>query len=223
MHLQKKSKLTINESKSEVMVFNFTKEYAFPPDLTIGESDLIREVTVTKLLGVMIQSDLGWQQNTEYICKRATGKLWILRWLKHLNVETEYILDVYLKEVRSLLELAVPVWNSGLILKQSNTIERVQWMVVSIMFGEQSLSYTVYCTLLGIEPLFMRRSQLSLSFAKKTAHKWRHTDLLEKRLNTHNTRSGNNEYKEHHCRTKRCFQSPLPHLARELNKHITRR
>ena len=75
----KKSDLIINEKKSEVMVFNFSKSYAFPPNLTIGKSDIIREVTVTKLLGVKIQSDLRWQENTNYICKRATGKLWVLR------------------------------------------------------------------------------------------------------------------------------------------------
>ena len=93
----KKSDLIINEKKSEVMVFNFSKSYAFPPNLTIGKSDIIREVTVTKLLGVKIQSDLRWQENTNYICKRATGKLWVLRRLKILHVETEHLIDVYKK------------------------------------------------------------------------------------------------------------------------------
>ena len=37
---------------------------------------------------------------------------------------TEQLVDAYKKEVRSLLELAVPVWNSGLTVEESIQIER---------------------------------------------------------------------------------------------------
>ena len=73
---------------------------------------------------------------------------------------------------------------------------------------------------MNIEPLFLRRPQLSLSFAKKTALKSRHKDLFQSRVNIHNTRSGSEEYVEHNCGTKRFFLSPLPFLTRELNKSV---
>ena len=61
----------INEKKTESMVFNFSEKYAFPPNLCVGDSCSLNEVSVTKLLGIKIQNDLKWQENTEYICKQA--------------------------------------------------------------------------------------------------------------------------------------------------------
>ena len=53
-------------------------------------------------------------------------RMWILRRLKKYNLGIEHICDTYIKEIRSLLELAVHVWHSGLTVKQSRDIERVQ-------------------------------------------------------------------------------------------------
>ena len=40
--------------------------------------------------------------------------MWKLRRLKVLDVYSTVILDVYMKEVRSVVELAVLAWNSGI-------------------------------------------------------------------------------------------------------------
>ena len=40
----------INKRKCEVMVFNFSKKYAFPPDISIGNSHIISEVNYGELL-----------------------------------------------------------------------------------------------------------------------------------------------------------------------------
>jgi hypothetical protein len=67
-----------------------------------------------------------WAANTDFICKKAFKKMWTIRRMKALNIEPLLILDVYLKEIRSVLELAVPAWHSGLTVRQSSDIERVQ-------------------------------------------------------------------------------------------------
>lgn len=76
-HFTTSNKFKINEKKSEVMIFNFSKQYAFPPNLSIGNSDISREVKSTKLLGVFIHDNLKWDENTQYICSRASEKLWL--------------------------------------------------------------------------------------------------------------------------------------------------
>ena len=148
-----KKEMVINHKKSEVMVFNFSRNYAFPPDIKIGSADILREVSVTKLLGVKIQSDLKWAENTNYIVSRASNKLWLLRRMKRVGLEPEIIVDTYIKEIRSLLELAVPVWHSGLTVQQSDQIESIQKCAVSIVLNDYKLPYLVKCTLLNIEPL----------------------------------------------------------------------
>ena len=48
--------------------------------------------------------------NTQYICEKAMKRMWTLRRMKSLNLDENLILDTYIKEIRSILELAVPVW-----------------------------------------------------------------------------------------------------------------
>ena len=67
--------------------------------------------------------------------------------MKIFKLDTEYIIDTYNKEIRSLLEMAVPVWHSGLTKKQSKDIERVQKTALYIIFGENYHDYDVACTL----------------------------------------------------------------------------
>ena len=45
--------------------------------------------------------------------------------MKKHNLDLFKIFDVYTKDVRSLLELGVPVWHSGLTKQQSAQIERI--------------------------------------------------------------------------------------------------
>ena len=52
--------------------------------------------------------------------------MWTIRRLKKLGADEETLLDVYSKEVRSILEFAVPVWHSSISQKNSHDIERVQ-------------------------------------------------------------------------------------------------
>ena len=50
------------------------------------------------------------------------------------------MLDVYTKEIRSVLELAVPSWHSALTQKQIATIERVKKVAVSIILSDPRMS-----------------------------------------------------------------------------------
>ena len=55
----------LNTKKSCGMVFNFTKKYQFTSRLTL-DGEPIKLVEETKLLGVILTSDLKWSKNTEY-------------------------------------------------------------------------------------------------------------------------------------------------------------
>ena len=48
------------------------------------------------------------------------------RRLKKLGASTEDLKDVYCKQVKSILEFGVPVWNSALTKEHVADIERVQ-------------------------------------------------------------------------------------------------
>ena len=140
--------------------------------------------------------------------------------MKVLDVEHLVILDVYLKEIRSLLELAVPAWHSGLTQKQTADIERVQRVAVNVILsdcltGRCEFTYDMALVVLDLEPLEVRRERLCLSFAKKTL-KSRHKDMFPENGSQYFTRE-RQDFSEQKCNTRRFFNSPINYLTRLLN------
>ena len=68
----------------------------------------------------------------EYVCAKACKRIWILRRLMEVGLDWEIILDVYYKEIRSVLEYASVVYHSGLTKKQSDALESVQRLVLKL-------------------------------------------------------------------------------------------
>ena len=209
------NKMKINPNKTKIIKFNKSRKQDFPPELFLSDNEKLEVVPEIKLVGVLVTQGLKWQKNTDYICAKARQKLWVLRRLQKFNIETDKLLDVYKKEVRSLLEYAVPVWNSGLTQNQSNQIERVQKGAFRILLGESYICYEVACTLLNMEPLKHRRTQLCLKFAKNDLK--RDKTLFTKISKTVDTRRPTKLVKEFNCRTSRFKKSSLPYLCQLLN------
>ena len=120
-----------------------------------------------RVLGLIIRSDMKWSSNTENMVSKANKKLWILRRPVNSGARTEDLLDVYCKQVRSLLELDVPAWQSGIKLEEKSDIERIQKSACHIIMGENYNSYKNALRTLGMVSLEERREMLSLNFAKK--------------------------------------------------------
>ena len=191
---------------------------AFPTEIRSQDSFLEVKKEM-KILGVILTPNLKWFANTDHICKKAYKNMWVIRRMKKLGLDTFTLVDYFMKEIRVHLELAVPVWHSGLTQQLSADIERVQRVAVSIILGDYQLPYDQACTMLGLKPLYIRRMELCERFAAKTASKSRHSDLfLLDKDGSHNTRSSADSFREHNCRTKRFYNSPLPFLTRTLNQ-----
>ena len=77
------------------------------------------------------------------------------------------MLDVYQKQVRSVLELAVLVWQAGLTQQEVKQIERVQRTAFYIILGDNYKDYTNALDLLQCDRLAERRYKLCKIFVKK--------------------------------------------------------
>ena len=122
--------MKLSYKKTKLMLFNPGTARDFMPGFVFNNYGL-EVVEETKLLGVVLRSDLSWAANTEYMVKRANKKLWCLRRLKRLGAKPIDLIDVYYKQIRSLLEYAVPVWHPALTGEERLKIERVQKSVIS--------------------------------------------------------------------------------------------
>ena len=64
--------MKVNVDKTKVMLFNTKKSLDFMPQLFLGTESELDVVESTKLLEIIIRSDIKWIDNTEFICKRPT-------------------------------------------------------------------------------------------------------------------------------------------------------
>lgn len=217
----KNHSMKINENKSKIMPINFTKKFDFVPKITVGEMNNMLEVVYeTKLLGVILTSDGKWSANTKYIVKKATGKLWFLRRLRSHGADKNILLEAYQLHIRSILELAVPLWHSSLSDSDSCKIERVQKMAFAIILKRKYSSYDTARQNLNMTTLKERRDILCKRFAMNLYKDPKHKEIFQtidpNRPNTRNKQV----LKEFTCRTERFYKSAVPHMTRLINKYI---
>ena len=163
----KENKIKLNYKKTKLIVFNPGLKRDFFPRFSFNESEL-QVVDESKLLGVIIRNDLSWSSHTSDIIKRGNKKLWCLKRLKKFGASTQELLDVYNKQVGSLLEFAAPVWHPSLTGGDKRRIERVQKSAFSIILGRNFKSYRRALSSLKMDSLFVRREKLCKKFALKS-------------------------------------------------------
>ena len=196
-------------------MFNRSRTLDFPPEVKFTDGTHIETVSEIKLLGVYITEDLKWKKNTDFLVTKGRQKIWILRRLLPLGLTLHNLFDVYIKEVRSILEYAVPVWHSSITRKQASAIESVQKMAFRIILGKDYTTYSDACNFFKTETLQQRRQMICLRFAKKnfrSEHSLFTPHTPDPRLRPRNVKV--NEFK---CNSLQFQRSSLPFLASLIN------
>ena len=147
--------------------------------------------------------------------------MWMLRNLNRLGTSTEELIDVYYKQCRSVLELAVPAWTPALTTSESNQIERVQKTACAIILGEHYRSYKHALKTLNMKTLVVRRSELCLSFAIKALKSDKFSSWFSVNTSKYEkTRSEKEVLNLVKTRTDKYQKSPVPYLTTMLNDHL---
>ena len=204
-----------DKKKTNIIRFTNSRKYDFPPEITFKDGTILDTMSETRLLGVIVSRDLKWSKNTDFICSKARRKLWILRRMQSLDLSRGELFDVYRKEVRTVLEFAVPVWHSGLTKKQISEIEAVQKLAFRIILGGSYQRYSDACALLDTQTLEQRRLEICLRFAKKNVES--ENSLFSKPTTLPSLRRRSKVVQEYKCHKARFQRSSLPFLASLLN------
>ena len=188
------------------------------PQLELGnhELELVEEMRV---LGVIMQSNMKWTANTEHIVTKAFKKLWVVRRLKGLGAQTEELVDIYVKQVRSILELAVPAWHGAITQGEREDIERVQKGALHVILGAKYESYSKALKLVNLEDLESRRNKLCSKFAKKAEKHVKHHKWFKPKPKIC-TRQKQVKYCKIVARTGRLKNSPISFLTNLLNNDV---
>ena len=199
------------------MLFNTSTKYDFQPELKV-DGEVLEVVSQMKLLGVIVSDDLRWHENTLFITKKAYSRIWMLRRLKQMGANNQILLDTYYKQIRSVLEFACVVWNSGLTQENIHEIERVQKSVLGVILGSNYRTYEEACLELNVKTLTERRKELSVKFGKKASSHPVHKSWFVKNPEENITRTKKPTYKPACTRTDRFRKSAIPYLTTLLNE-----
>ena len=158
--------MQLNYKKTKLILFNPCSSMDFMPQVSLSGNEL-EVVNEIRLLGLVIRADMRWCSNTQNMVKKANKRLWRLRRLKNMGANKEDLVDVYIKQIRCVLELAVPAWQGGLSQAQKTDLEKIQKTACHIILGQSYESYTAAMDILQLESLEFRRNFLSLKFSLK--------------------------------------------------------
>ena len=213
-----KNEMMINFKKTKVIVFNPCTSIDFSPEFSLDGNDL-EVVDEVRLLGLILRSDMKWTSNTKNLVSRANKKLWIIRRLKYLGANVTDLLDIYMKQVRSILELAVPAWSGSITLAEQIDIERVQKSAAHIILGEDYLNYKNALRVLNLDSLKDRRSKLCIKFAKKAEKDKKFQNWFRLAKYRETTRQTKFKYKKVLAKHTRFQKSPISVLTLMLNQY----
>ena len=185
----KENKMVINETKTKVMIFNQATSIDVHPIVKLDQNKIIEVVDEMKLLGVMIRSDMKWQSNTKNLIAKSYQRMWMLRNLKRNGANEDQLLRTYFQQIRSMTEMACPVWTAGLTVQDINALERVQKTALAIIRGGNHTTYREALKHFTIETLESRREKLCLKFALKASKSEKFAQWFSKNDNQVNTRS----------------------------------
>ena len=144
-------------------------------------------------------------------------RIWILRRLKKLGATEKELKDVYIKQIRIILEYAVPVWNSSITKIENTDIERVQKVALHVILGMNYTNYPLALEKLELETLEARREKLCMKFAIKSSKNIKHKNWFKLNEKTTTTRQTQPRYCPVYSNTARFENSPISYLTKLLN------
>ena len=172
-----------------------------------------------KIVGYILRSDLKTCSNTEFIIKKAYGRMWILRRLKALGATRIRLLDVLQKQILSVLNLGVPAWDSLLTEQEKEDFERVLKTGLKIIWGKDYSTFDTVIKESQISTMRQVREKIVKKFVRKTIkHNKFKRWFSEHNSGGMNTRTGNRaKFKTVPARKAFFQKSPIPTITNIAN------
>lgn len=125
----------------------------------------IESVESFKLLGIIFRSDLTWSTHCNYITKKTSKRLYIIRQLRKAGYCINDLFTIYCSLIRPILEYAVPVW-AALPFYLSDSIESIQKRAMRIIFRSHGMPYNSGLKIAKLDTLYKRRSDICEKFVR---------------------------------------------------------
>lgn len=138
----KYSQLEINVSKTKELLFS--KKQDLTMEAVSLSNQCVETVQTFKYLGTLLDWQLSFSDNTEYVFKKCSQRLSLLRRLSNLGVGTQILELVYTTHIESILTFHLPAWFSHLSSKCKTKLNRVVSIASKIVGKPQKQLTNLY-------------------------------------------------------------------------------
>jgi len=132
--------------------------------LTVA-STMVQRVSVYKMLGVMVNSDLKWETTSLQLRQKPKKRLWFMKQLRKAGVSQDDLMFYYQSVLRPVLEYACPCWHLNLTKEPTTQPEDVQRHALQVIFG--NIPYDEVRCIHNIPKLAEWRLELSRTFFQR--------------------------------------------------------
>jgi hypothetical protein len=198
--------MKINVDKTKEMIIYFGKKNMCFPYIKMNDNELER-VESTKLLGLIINNKLTWSDHVDYICKKASKRLYFLRLLKRANISPADIISVYNSIIRSVLEYACEIWHPSLTQAQARQLEHIQKRAIKI--ANSNIDYADALCLYNIDTLYKRREDRCKNFFNDMCKSGHRLNSLLPPINKVNHLRSRKRFQLPRVKTERLKKSPV--------------
>ncbi len=156
----------LNVKKTKLILVNRSTDVTSNKLLVKMKNEFLETVTVFKLLGVWIDSDLDFDYHIGKVEEKCAKRIWILRNLRKNGISIKSCVIVYKSQIRSILEFSAPILQPFLNAKQMGRLESIQSRALKVIVGFQYNSETAR-QMCGIDKLSERFQSLTENFVWK--------------------------------------------------------
>ena len=153
--------LNFNRSKCKAMLIS-RRQHQHQPHLFYLQGDIIEQVCSYKYLGVMVTSNLKWDEHIDKVSLKAKRLLGHVYRVFYRNVQPHYLLNLYISLVRPHLEYACQVWDPY-TQRSICQLESIQKFALKICTGQWNTRYGDLLENYNLPRLSNRREYLRLA------------------------------------------------------------
>ena len=188
------------------------------PQLSLEEGKYLEVIYQLKLVGLVINTELTWNDHITYTVTRVNRVLWQLSRFRQLGATTEHLITFYILKIRSILMFGAVVFHSSLTADLSQKLELQQKRSLAVILGTNYRSYSHALTVTSLPRLDTLRMEACLKWALRAQSNPQHSHLFPLNQSEANTR-WRKKYLEYKCNTTKFLKSAVPYMASVLNMH----
>ena len=200
--------MSLNHKKTKEMIIYMGRKPLSLNAVSLGD-DKVDRISQYKLLGVILNDRLSWNDHVDFITKKAGKRLYFLTLLKRSGISETDIVQVYTSTIRSLLEYACEIWGPSLPSYLSDRIEHIQFRALKIIYS--GLSYRAALEKSNLCTLKSRRTDMYCKFFNDLSRDDHPLNHLLPRSSCERQLRSNRKFDLPKVKTERLKHSPIYH------------